>query len=203
MPSRVRVLGGVVALTIAALSVSTHAVENWASDEALGDVAVSFDDLVLLLDDRDPIAAPVDTIPVPGINGGLAFDAYLNLLVTNTGNNQLVKLLPLHVPPPPLPDPPPPSHIGNPPDTIPTQPSPRSIAIAADGTIYVASAGSPATIRRIDAAGTCAQTNSCPQFTIPTDSTACVGIDLAPDQSTMYYVSGGRSVRPRAGNGDP
>ena len=180
MPSRVRVLGGAVALAIAALSVSTGAVQNWASEEALGDVAVSFDGQVLVLDDTNPNAAtPVDTLSVPGTNGGLAFDTPLNLLVTNTSNNQLLKLLSLA------------PHSSS---TIATQPLPSALAIAADGTIYVASAGSPATIRRIPASGTC-PTSGCDEFTIPTDSTACIGIDLAADQSTLYYVSGGRAVR--------
>jgi hypothetical protein len=36
-------------------------------------------------------------------------------------------------------------------------------------------------------------------FTIPTDSNTCIGIDLAPDQSTLYYVSGGRTIRTATG----
>ena len=153
----------------------------WASGEALGDVAVSFDGAVRVYGKADGLQVGVDLV-VPGTNGGLAFDNPLNLLVANTTNNRLVKLLPA------------PPHVTSPLTTVATQPAPRSIAFAGDGTIYVASAGSPATVRRIPATGIC-PAGGCKQFTVPTDSTACIGIDLAPDQSTLYYVSGGRKVR--------
>jgi hypothetical protein len=153
----------------------------WASAEALGDVAVSFDGAVRVYGKADGLQIGVD-LAVPGTNGGLAFDNPLNLLVANTTNNRLVKLLPA------------PPHVTSPLATVATQPAPRSIAFAGDGTIYVASAGSPATVRRIPATGICPE-GGCKQFTVPTDSTACIGIDLAPDQTTLYYVSGGRKVR--------
>jgi hypothetical protein len=164
-----------VAITVV-LGVSVRAVTNWVSADALGDVAVSFDSSVQVFDNANVGAAETITASaLTGTNGGLAFDASLNLLVANTAGNQLVKLSPD-------------SHtvVGTPTST---QTAPRALALAADGTIYVASAGSPsATVRRISAAGTAT-------FSVPADSATCVGIDLSPDQKTLFLVTGGRSVK--------
>src|SRR6186713_727755 len=78
-------------VVLALAAASLHAISDWTGPTPLGDVAVSFQDQILVLDNADPIAnMPVDTIPVPsqtnpvaGSNGGLAYDAFLNLLVTN------------------------------------------------------------------------------------------------------------------------
>jgi hypothetical protein len=185
MPRQIRTC--VLAAAIAAvLGVSVRAVTTWVSADALGDVAVSFDGSVQVFDNANVGAAETITAPaLTGANGGLAFDASLNLLVANTAGSQLVKLSPVTHQPVAPPD------TG----TIATQLPPRSMAIAADGTIYVASVGTPTTtIQRFGVAPVASGT-----FTIPTDSATCIGIDLAPDQSTLYYVSGGRTVRAVSG----
>jgi len=153
-------------------------VNGWATEDALGDVAVSFDGTVRTYGNADGLQKGSD-LTVPGTtSGGLTFDNELNLLVANTSNNQLAKFS---------------EDSAHGLSTITTQTAPGSVVIAGDGTIYVASAGSPATVRRMTATGSC-PAGGC-QFTVPTDSTACIGIDLAPDQTTLYYVSGGRTVR--------
>jgi hypothetical protein len=156
------------------------AVANWASSEALGDVAVAFTNEIRIFDNADGTetdAITTTTAPaLAGTNAGLAFDASLNLLVANTdfsGNGRLVTLSPLA----------PHGQLG----ATATQPSPRALALAADGTTYVASLGG--TIRRYTPAGALSGT-----FTIPAESTTCIGIDLAPDQDTLFAVTGGRTV---------
>jgi hypothetical protein len=173
----------IVAITVVGvLGVSGRAVTNWVTKDALGDVLVSFDGRVEVRANAN--AALKETInpsELTGTNGHLAFDDSLNLWVVNTDGDQLVKLVPGS------------STV----ETIDTQDAPKALAIAKDGTIYVASAGNPtATIRRIAPGATCAQNDPCPQFTVPTDSSLnlCIGIDL-DDQNTMYYVSGERKVR--------
>ena len=124
---------------------------------------------------------------VAGTNGGLAFDNSLNLLVTNsmplTNRPALIAAeLPLAMPPAYL------------------TPSSLRSPVRSDcdcrrrhhlcGRVL----GSPRPVRRIPATGIC-PAGGCKQFTVATDSTACIGIDLAPDQTTLYYVSGGRKVR--------
>ncbi len=168
------------------LGVSARSLTNWVSADALGDVAVSFDGSVQVFDNAN-VGAPetITASALTGANGGLAFDASLNLLVANTAGSQLVKLSPTTHQPVALPD------TG----TIATQQPPRSIAIAANGTIYVASVGTPTTtIQRFGVAPDTSGT-----FTIPTDTNTCIGIDLAPDGSTLYYVSGGRTIRTATG----
>jgi len=173
-------------MTTALAAVSVTAVSDWASGPALGDVAVSFDSQILLLDNTapDPVN-PVDTLSEVGVTGygGMVFDAFLNLIATKTdasGSGQLVRFGPLH----------PHSRLT---PNITTQTSPSALAIAADGTIYVASrsltSGARAVIRRIPPVG------SAQQFNIVADTTTCIGIDLDPNQSTLYVVTGGRTVR--------
>jgi hypothetical protein len=175
----------VVSAIALVFGVSVRAVTSWASADSLGDVAVSFDSSVQVFDNAN--VAAVETInpsALTGTNGGLAFDASLNLLVANTAGDQLVKLGP---------------DVPHSVATIATQDAPRALAIAADGTIYVASAGNPTTtIQRFGVAPVTSGT-----FTIPTDSNICIGIDLSPDQSTLFYVSGGRTVRTVAGVNTP
>jgi len=176
---RLRILAAACAVV---LGVSVRALTNWVSADALGDVAVSFDGSVQVFDNAN-VGAPetITASALAGANGGLAFDASLNLLVANTSGTQLVKLSPVTHQPVALPD------TG----TIATQFPPRSITIAANGTMYVASVGTPTTtVQRFGVAPDTSGT-----FTIPTDSNTCIGIDLAPDQSTLYYVSGGRTIR--------
>ena len=171
----------VVAITVVlgVLGVSA-VVTNWVSADALGDVAVSFDSSVQVFDNATGLVVDtIDTTNVPeltGANGGLAFDAPLNLWVANTDGNQLVKLLP-----------------ANP--HFPTAPPPMSPQASTQGThrrlerwrslpktIYVARAGAlTKTIQRIDPAGACVRSRSCPEITVPSDSATCVEIDLAPE----------------------
>jgi hypothetical protein len=182
---------------------SLQALSNWASDTGLATVAVSFADQVLILDNADPDDnSPIDTIPsnttnpVAGSNGALQFDAFLNLLVTNFDANGSGKIVPLSVTAPhyPLTTPPPlPSTY---PYTLPigAPANASAIAIAADGTIYVASrattTGGRATVWRLNPDGSFAGA-----FTVPADTTTCASIDLGSDQSTLYYVTGGRTVQ--------
>ena len=174
----------VVAIVVVALGISGRAVTNWASAEALGDVAVSFDGALQVFDNANgQVVDTIDTTTVSqltGTNGGLAFDAPLNLLVANTAGSQLVKLPAAHPHVPP--DPPQPG------DIITTPTPPAALAFAADGSVYVASAGG--TIRRFSKSGALLRT-----FNVATDSTTCIGIDLSPDQKTLFVVSGGRNVR--------
>ena len=132
----------------------------------------------------------IDTTTVSqltGTNGGLAFDAPLNLLVANTAGDRLVKFAPQTTDP---------NDPVRPFVPITTQDAPAALAIAADGTIYVASAGvfdpitnsTIASVRRIG-------TNGTATFTVPADSATCAGIDLAPDNKTLYLVTGGRTVK--------
>ena len=108
-----------------------------------------------------------------GTSGGLAFDAGLNLFVANTTGNQLVKIA---------------ADATRTTSTVGTQPSPAALAFAADGSVYVASLGG--TIRRLSKSGATLRT-----FTVATDSTTCIGIDLSPDQKTLFMVSGGRTIK--------
>jgi hypothetical protein len=182
-----------VCTTLTALTtVTIGAVANWASEEALGDVAVTFGNQILVLDNAEPDPVdPVDTITVTG-GAGLAFDAFLNLRVTKTnldGTGEITRFGPLH------------SHsaVGT---AIPAPPSASAIAIASDGTIYTAARSLTsdlrATIWRIKPDGTFGGA-----FTVPADSTTCIGIDLDPDPnpdpivdgSKLYFVTGGRTVR--------
>jgi len=170
----------VACVLVAGAAVSMRASADWASTGALGHVAVTFDNEVQLFANAD--GTPVDTIDIDeltGTNTGLAFDGALKLLVTNTdsqGNGRIVTLASTD-----------PHGLSGTPLTTPALP--RSLAIAADGTIYVASLGG--TIRRLANTTTGALART---FTITPDSTACIGIDLGPDQSTMYVVSGGRRI---------
>jgi DNA-binding beta-propeller fold protein YncE len=162
-----------------AMAVSIRAADNrpWTTEEALGDVAVSFENSVVLFGNANGLQK--GDLAASGLISGMVFDSALNLLATNTSRARIVKYS---------------ADAAHTTSFIATQASPASIVLAADGTIYVASAGSPrATVRRIDAGATCG--TSCPQFTVPTDSKSCIGIDLSPDQQTLYYVSGGRTVR--------
>jgi len=195
-----------VSIVVAAVAaVSVGAVSDWADGPPLGDVAVSFDNQILLLDNADPDDnSPVDTIPLPnttnpvaGSNGGLQFDAFLNLLVTNfdsVGTGRVVALSSLS-PHYPLTTPTTTYPYGS---TIGAPPNVSAIAIAGNGTIYAASrsltAGGRATIWRINPNGSFAAA-----FTVLAETTNCVGIDLdpgqgAPGQSKLYLVTGGRSV---------
>jgi hypothetical protein len=184
----------VIVTIIVSLGVSTRAITDWVSPEALGDVAVSFNDRVQLFDNADPSSNP-EVVDVLGVNGGLAFDASLNLFVTNSNiapalGEPVHKVVITGA-----------SALQTP--FVQTQANPRSIVFAGDGTFYVASPGNPATIRRYK------QTAGYPNpkafaldatfANIPTDSTACIGIDLHPDQRTLYYVSGGRTIRTATG----
>src|SRR5215208_5506077 len=60
----------------------------WAHEDALGDVAVSFENAVRIYDNASGLQKG-DDLTVAGTNGGLAFDNALNLLVTNTSNDRL------------------------------------------------------------------------------------------------------------------
>ena len=186
MKTNVRRCCWAVALTAATAltTVSVAAVDDWASGPALGDVAVSFDNQILLLDNENPNVT-VDTLSETGVigYGGMVFDAFLNLVATKTapdGSGQLVRFGPL--------DP----HSRLTPN-ITTQSSPSALAIAADGTIYVASrsltSGARAVIRRIPPTG------SAQQFNIVADTTECIGIDLDPNQTDLWVVTGGRTVK--------
>jgi hypothetical protein len=171
---------GIAALVAVEHLTAQSPLPPWVSSTALGDVAVSFDASV---DIRDNANAGLhdESLTLTGPNGGLIYDDSLNLVVANTAVDQIVKFAPGGTTPRPF-------------VTVPTQDAPRALAIAKDGTIYVASAGSPATIRRIPGgATTCDEDNPCPEFTVPTASNLCIGIDL-DDQNTMYFVSGGRTV---------
>ena len=173
MASQIRRLILIVGI-VAMLGVSGRAGTDWVLAEALGDVAVSFDGSVQVFDNAN--IGPTETITTGiGTSGGLAFDAGLNLLVANTtaGANQLVKITAD------------PTHTIS---TIGTQPSPAALAFAADGSVYVASLGG--TIRRLDKNG-----NPLRTFTVSTDSTTCIDIDLSPDQRTLFMVSGGRTIK--------
>jgi hypothetical protein len=185
-----RTFGGVaVSLVLAALIVATVRAaddRSWATAEALGDVAVSSDGTVQFYANAGTQLGSLTFASTT--SGGLAFDNSLNLFVTNTdttasppaNRNHVVQFSEDS------------THASS---NILTQPSPRSLAFAGDNTLYVASPGSPATVRRYAYNSATGQFSQSAQFTVPTDSTACIGIDLAPDQSTLYYVSGGRSVR--------
>lgn len=157
--------------------VVVRAVTNWASAEALGDVAVAFDNEVRVFDNADGTETDAITgASLAGTNRGLAFDAALNLFVANTdfvGNGRVVVLGPLH----------PHGQVR----TIPTQALPASLTLAANGTLYVAHLGG--VIQRFTPAGALSGT-----FTIPAESADCIGIDLAPDQDTLFAVTGGRTV---------
>jgi hypothetical protein len=190
-----RIAAGVFTAIVVALIAAQHLTAqlppppNWVSSGALGDVAVSFDSFVEVRNNADGGLKETLTSGLTGTNGGLIYDDPLNLLVAHTVGNQLVKFAPQD------------TGSGHPSVPIDTQDAPRALAIAKDGTVYVASLTtinniSTAIIRRIDAAGACAQTETCPEFTVPTDSATnvCIGIDL-DDQNTMYFVSGGRTVK--------
>jgi hypothetical protein len=188
MKTNVRRCCWAVALTAATAltTVSVAAVDDWASGPALGDVAVSFDNQIVLLDNENPNVT-VDTLSETGVigYGGMVFDAFLNLVATKTapdGGGELVKFGPLGDP-----------HTKATPN-ITTQPSPSALAIAADGTIYVASrsltSGARAVIRRIPPSPGIAK-----DFNIVADTTDCIGIDLDPDQTTLWVVTGGRTVK--------
>ncbi len=168
---RSRIVAVAVAIVVV-IGVSVRAVTNWVSADALGDVAVSFDGSVQVFDNAN--AGPTETITTAtGTVGGLAFDAGLNLFVTNTTGSQLVKIA---------------ADATHTTSTLGTQPSPAALAFAADGSVYVASLGG--TIRRFDKNGNLLRT-----FTVATDSTSCIGIDLNPDQKTLFMVSGGRTIK--------
>ncbi len=129
-PDRRRLHRVVVGLLVAGTVVSMRGSADWASAGALGDVAVAFDNQVQLFANADgALKETIDIDELTGTNTGLAFDAALNLLVTNTdgqGNGRLVTLASVD----------PHGSVGTP---ISTSAPPRSLAIAADGTIYVAS----------------------------------------------------------------
>jgi len=188
---RCRIVVVAIVVIVVALVANQHLTAqnpppNWLSAGALGDVAVSFDSFVEIRDNADGGLKETLTGGLTGTNGGLIYDDPLNLVVANTFGDRLVKFAPAS------------TQSGHPFVTVPpTQDAPRSLAIAKDGTIYVASAGNPtATIRRIAPGATCAQNAPCPEFTVPTDSATnlCIGIDL-DDKNTMYFVSGGRTVK--------
>lgn len=167
----------IVAMTFAALTVPTRAVDNWASEPSLGDVAISFTGHVTVYDNANATASEDITLTeLTGSNGGLQYDSLLNLVVTNTAGTRLTNISPTT------------HQLGS---TTQTASPPKAIAIAADGTIYVASLGTSntATIQRFGVSPVPSGT-----FTVPTDSISCIGIDLSPDQSTLFYVSGGRNV---------
>ena len=193
---QIRSTVSIVVVTIVVFGIVSRAqIATWQTPEALGDVAVSFDGRVEIFDGAAPGGSDPEELTVAGVNGGLAFDASLNLFVTNTN---LAAVLPE------------PMHKvvitgGGAVQTpfVPTQANPRSIVFAGDGRFYVASPGSPATIRRYR------QTTTYPNpkafaleatfANVPTDSSGCIGIDLAADQRTLYYVSGGRTIRTATG----
>jgi hypothetical protein len=180
MAVRARAFFPAIALAIVtAFALTIHAIAQWASTEGLGDVAVSFDNEILVFNDSDLYGQQVDTVTVSGIDGGLEFDAALNLLVTNTafgGGSGSLWRLPAASP----------HTSSNPIQT--TSAGLQAIAIAADGTIYAASPGAPVTVWRFPTVG------SPTSFTVTTDSDDCVGIDLAPDGNTLYLASGGRNI---------
>jgi hypothetical protein len=180
----------VLVAIVAAGTVSIRALDNrpWATAEALGDIAVSFDGVVRIYGNADGLEKGDLTFPSTTA-GGLGFDSELNLFVTNTDTNAS---------PPPANQ----NHVvrfsadaAHTMSTINTQASPRSIAFSGNNTLYVASPGNPATVRRYSYNSQTKQFSLSGQFTAPTDASTCIGIDLAPDQSTLYYVSGGRNVR--------
>jgi hypothetical protein len=163
---------------VTALAISLRAISPWTSTTALGDVAVSFENEVLIFNDTD-LNDTVDTINsgLSGINGALQFDESLNLLVTNaafgSGTGSIKSIAPIG-------DPHAVTTFASAPDNV------QAITIAADDTVYVASPGNPVTIRRYGA--------SPATFLVNVDSTACVGIDLAPDGATLYLAAGGRNI---------
>ena len=170
---------------VGATAVVVRAAANWASAVALGDVAVAFDNEVRVFanaDGTETDAIVSTSVPaLSGTNRGLAFDASLNLFVANTdfvGDGRIAVLGPLA----------PHGQVA----TIPTAPSPASLALAADGTLYVAHLGG--TIQRFGPNGALSGT-----FAIPSESADCIGIDLAPDQTTLYSVTGGRTIQRTAG----
>src|SRR3954463_5098230 len=91
--SRRGICWAAVIISIAALTGVTirASVNGWATEDALGDVAVSFDGTVRTYGNADGLQKGTD-LTVPGTtSGGLTFDNELNLLVANTSNNQLAK----------------------------------------------------------------------------------------------------------------
>ena len=151
---------------------------DWASAGALGDVAIAFDNQVQSVRQRGRHTEGDNRYRRAHWHQHRARVRYVAGPVGHQhrrpGNGRIVTLASAD----------PHGSIGTP---ITTQASPRLLAIAADGTIYVASPAArfADTTRR----------ERCRTFTIATDSTACIGIDLSPDQSTLYVVSGGRNIR--------
>ncbi len=189
MPWQTRSSVWIVAAAIVLVSgVSLRAVTSWLTAAALGDVAVSFDGSVQVFDNANVGAAETITGGLTGVNGGLIFDASLNLLVANTDGDRLVKFAPQTTDP---------NDPIRPFVPITTQDAPSTIAIAADGTIYVASAGvfDPITNSTIASVRRIGGVNGTATFSVPADSITCIGIDLAPDQKTLYLATGGRTVK--------
>ena len=163
------------------LAASLHASEPWASPQALGDVVISFDEVMRVYGQDNGVQKGSD-IPVAGFNRGIAFDGSLQLFVTNTNgtSNRVVVLDPGT----------PHGQTGTP---VATQPNPHSIVFAGDGSFYVASrSGATATIERFSAAGVLTNTYS---VAVSTSGT-CVGIDLDATQTKLFIVDG--AVHPQA-----
>ena len=158
---------------------------RWASEAALGDVVISYDNVVRFYDnatgdekDSNPSTPLViDGISVPGNNFGIAFDGGLNLFVTNkTGTTSSVRRVSEE------------THQLLSPFT--TQADPRSIVFAGNGDYFVASRTTTATkavIRRYNSVGT--QVGSDFEITVDSSGT-CIGIDLDANQTTLYIVDG-------------
>jgi hypothetical protein len=155
---------------------------RWASEAALGDVVISYDNVVRFYDnatgdEKDSNPSTPLGISVPGNNFGIAFDGALNLFVTNqNGNTSSVQRISeeLHQPLTP---------------TFTTQAAPRSIVFAGNGDYFVASRTTVATealIRRYNSTGSQLAT-----FTVTLASSGtCIGIDLDANQTTLYIVDG-------------
>ena len=110
-----------------------------------------------------------------GVSRGCALDSSLNLYTVNAANNAIAKY---------------PFGTTQSALTISTLPltSPQSIVFDAADNFYVGFAGGA--IQKYNAAGTAQGT-----LQVPVDTTASFWMDLAADRRTMFYTSGGQTVR--------
>ena len=174
--SLVRIITGTaVAVGIAAVCIPLYGSSTWE----LGDIFVGIGNGQFQV--RSNAGTIKETIAAgnSGNTAGCALDASLNVFLVNTTLNRIIKRE-LDTP-----------HGVD--QTIIADPNPQSIVFAGNGNFYVGHIGG--LIRRYTVNQNNGNASQAEATVVPVDSSDSFWLDIAADQRTIVYTSGGRTIR--------
>ena len=174
--SLVRIITGTaVAWGIAAVCIPLYGSSTWE----LGDMFVGIGNGQFQVRSNAGTLKETVTAGNSGDTAGCALDASLNVFLVNTTLNRIIKR-----------ELDPPHGIDQ---TITADPDPQSIVFASNGDFYVGHIGG--LIRRYTVNQNNGNASKAESTVVPVDSVDSFWLDIAADQRTIFYTSGGRTIR--------